>query len=162
MVKAAARKTEAGIEEEHRCDRRRAFEARPDQEVRNSGEQRTCRGGQSPEEAVAGEGPRSAAAFDFVGKNGVLERHEYAGAARRGIDGSDEGNHQQQGEDMDRRIGKSCRDHQAGCCNQKPPAVMAASEETYANRQAGGAQQRHGRDDPDLERGHPEGQQVGR
>jgi hypothetical protein len=90
----------------------------------------------------------------------VLQGHEDADAARRGIDRAHEGDQQDDGVGTGRREREPCRYHQAGCRYQQLALICLRTEKADPQRHQGRAEQRQRCHDADLQRTEAHRRQV--
>ena len=99
---------------------------------------------------------------ESIREHGVLQGHEHADTAGRGVDRSGERDDQQKRVIVDHGKGHARRDHQAGASQQKAAVIMLPPEETDTDRQQRGTEERRGRDDADLQGRKSEREQIDR
>jgi hypothetical protein len=82
----------------------------------------------------------------------VLQRHDHAEIAGRGIQAADEDDDEDRRERMRMGDGKAGRRHHHSADQQQRAQIVARGEESHRQRRRGGAQQCRGGDHADLER----------
>jgi hypothetical protein len=131
------------------------YPVRSIREIKSSGCERTHK-------AVTGKRLRPRGISDFACEHGVLQRHEHADAAGRGIDGACKRDHQKQRVVMDQSKGHTRGDHQAGGGQQELAVIVSGAKDADADRQERGTKQRRGCDDADMKGREAKRKQISR
>jgi len=147
---------QCSVDIEHELEREDLFHSERGQSVGRCRGQRTRCDRERADEAVAREDARALPVGHAPRHRGLFQRDMHADVSGRRIDRADEGDERDEDEMRGGGEGYSGRDHQPGARQEKRAQITTRSNQSDCEREHGGAEQRSGSDNSDLNRPKPE------